>query len=346
MSMPPDQNLIPQPRSSSSRVPHEPTSAYSRYVPTPPRIVVPPPAWVPNPLDLILQNPQGLVSSEIRNAEFLGRVTSGNFSAPKSTLEWKYEWRRRAQMILPFIYLGPIGAIKDRNFLEEEGVTLLLAVRNTRSAQANLLDATKVADDLGIASQAVDVDGNQELIAAFPRAIQIINDHLSYVYAQQLQVPPRGSNGDPLGRSSVKTGKVLVFCESGSERSAAVVVAYVMAMYGFDLIRAIQCVQSQRFSAAFDDDMKNLLFSYAMILDAERDVARSAGITELVMGPEGAKRMSDEMARRLGSGVSRAKRDINEAYNTEIERGDVEGQIDGDRFGGREGYAPFQDRKP
>jgi serine/threonine/tyrosine-interacting protein len=346
MSVPPDPNLVPQLRSSSPGVSHEPTSAYSRYVPAPPRILVPPPAWAPNSLDLLsLQNPQGLVSSEIRNAEFLRRVTSGDFSAPKSPLEWKYEWRRRAQKILPFIYLGPIGAIKDRGFIEGEGITFLLAVRNIRSAQAKLLDATKVANDLGIASHAVDVDGNQGLIAAFPRAIQLINDHLSHVYAQQLQALPRGSNGDPMGESSIKTGKVLVFCESGSERSAAVVAAYVMTMYGFDLIRAIQTVQSQRFCAAFDDDMKNLLLSYATILDAQRDVARYAGITGQTVGPEGAKRTSDEIIGRLGWGVSRAaKRNVNEAYDTEIECGDAEGQIDSDRFGGREGYAPFQDR--
>ncbi|KAI9769773.1 MAG: hypothetical protein M1840_003767 [Geoglossum simile] len=343
MSMPPGPSLVPQLPSSSPEVSHEPTSAYSRSVPAPPRIVVPPPAWALNPPNL--RNHQRLVSSEVRNAEFLRRVTSGDFTAPKAPLEWKYEWRRRAQRILPFIYLGPIGATKDRDFLERAGVTLLLAVRNTRSAQAKLLDATKVASDLGITSHAVDVDGSQELIAAFPRTIQLINDHLSHVYAQQLQAFPRGGNGDPTSESSIKTGKVLVFCESGSERSATVVAAYLMAMYGLDLVRAIQTVQSQRFCAVFDEDMKNLLLSYATILDAQRDVARSAGIMEQVMGQEGGKRMGNGIAGGLGSGVSRAvKRNVSEAYGTDMGCGDAEGQIDSDRFGGREGYAPFQDR--
>ncbi|KAI9778981.1 MAG: hypothetical protein M1839_007792 [Geoglossum umbratile] len=343
MSSPPGPHPVPQ-LSSSLGVSHRSTSGYTFYVPAPPRILVPPLAWTPNALDLLgLKKPQSPVSSEIRNAEFLKRVTSGDFSAPKSSLEWRYEWRRRAQSILPFIYLGPIGAVKDRSFLEGEGVTLLLAVRNTRSAQAKLLDGTKVANELGIASHAVDVNGNQELIAAFPHAIQLINDHLSRIYEQQLQALSGVGNGGPMVESSsVKTGKVLVFCESGNERSAAVVAAYVMTMYGLDLIRAIQTVQSQRFCAVFDDDMKNLLLSYATILDAQRDVTRSA---EQMTGLEGAKRASETTVRRSGSGVSGAvKRSVDEAYDTEMSSGDAEGQIDNDRFGGREGYAPFQDR--
>jgi serine/threonine/tyrosine-interacting protein len=351
MSTPPSQPLVAQPSSASPGGSHEPTSAYTHSIPAPPRILVPPPAWAPNALALLtLQNPHSPVSDEVRNTEFLSRVTSGDFSAPKSPLEWRYEWRRRAQRVLPFIHLGPIGATKDRDFLKHEGITLLLAVRDTRSAQAKLLDGKKVAAELGIASLAVDVDGNQELIAAFPHAVRLINDHLSEVYTQhcQAQALPTVANGHLITDCGhTRTGKVLVFCESGNERSAAVVAAYVMTMYGLDLIRAIQVVQSQRFCAAFDDDMKNLLFSYMTILMAQRDVAQSAGIPVWAVGPESDNKASHAMGQRFSRGVSRAaKRSVDKAYDTEMECGDVEGQIDRDRFDKREGYAPFQDRIP
>ncbi|KAH0539143.1 hypothetical protein FGG08_004315 [Glutinoglossum americanum] len=347
MSMHPGQPLVPQSSSSSTEAPHEPTSAYSHHIPTPPRILVPPPAWAPNALaHLTLQNPRSSSSNEVRNTEFLNRVTSGDFNAPKSPLEWRYEWRRRAQRVLPFIHLGPVGATKDRDFLKREGITLLLAVRNTRSAQAKLLDGRKIANELGIASLAVDVDGNQELIAAFPRAVQLINEHLSQVYSQRTEALPKDASREPMaGGGGIAMGKVLVFCESGNERSAAVVAAYVMAMYGLDLIKAIQVVQSQRFCATFDDDMKNLLLSYMTILTAQRDVAQFAGIPAQGAGPESDNNPGCAMDKRLGLGIRRVvKRSVDEAYDMEMECGDAEGQIDNDRFGKREGYAPFQDR--
>ncbi|KAH0547870.1 hypothetical protein GP486_008389, partial [Trichoglossum hirsutum] len=249
MPTPPDPSRGPRQNFQSLELSHEPTSAYTHCIPAPPRILVPPPAWAPNSLSLLgLQHSHDSVSSEIKNAEFLRRVTSGDFRAPKSQQEWKYEWRRRAQRILPFIHLGPMGAIRDRDFLKSEGITLLLAIRNIRSAQAKLLDGKKVADEIGIASHAVDVDGNPELIAAFPRAVQLINDHLSQIYARQVQALPNDALGKSImDGSNISMGKVLIFCESGNERSAAVVAAYIMAMYGLDLIRAIQIVQSQRF---------------------------------------------------------------------------------------------------
>ncbi|KAI9867482.1 MAG: hypothetical protein M1813_009041 [Trichoglossum hirsutum] len=347
MPTPPDLPLVPLPDFLSPEGSHEPTSAYTHCIPAPPRILVPPPAWAPNGLSLLgLQHSHNPVSSEVKNAEFLSRVTSGDFSAPKSPLEWKYEWRRRAQRILPFIHLGPIGAIRDRDFLRSEGITLLLAVRNTRSAQAKLLDGRKVADEVGIASHAVDVDGNLELIAAFPRAVQLINDHLSQIYLRQLQALPKDPLGKPMVDSSnISMGKVLVFCESGNERSAAVVVAYIMTMYGLDLIRAIQIAQSQRFCAVFDDDMKNLLLSYATILEAQRDVARSAVTPALAVGPERFSKTGNVAGSGLDLGAGRAvKRSVDEVYDTDMECGDAEDQFDSSRFDKREGYAPFQDR--
>ena len=114
-------------------------------------------------------------------------------------------------------------------------------------------------------------------------------------------------------------GKVLVFCESGNERSAAFVVAFIMNIYGLELIPAIQYVQSQRFCVAFDDDLKFMLNSYQEILKAQR----SLGDAPAAPQPK-PKRRRDEI---------------------EDEDGDVDmlGQGDDEaRFGGRTAFVPFQ----
>ena len=146
---------------------------------------------------------------------------------------------------------------------------MVLAVRNTLSAHARLL-GSKVAESMGLEVKAIDVAGNMELIAAFPRGIEIINTHLTEVYQQQQQCKETANGVQP------RMGKVLVFCESGNERSASLVVAYIMAMYSKDLVTAIQIVQAQRFAVAFDDSLRHLLATYESILKAKRDVVKDS----------------------------------------------------------------------
>ncbi|KAI9811850.1 MAG: hypothetical protein M1827_005201 [Pycnora praestabilis] len=258
-------------------------------------------------------------------------------------LDWKYEWRREAQKVLPFMYLGPVSAARDRDFLKREGVTMLLAVRDTKSAHARLLNSSNVADEIGIEFEAVDVAGNQELIAAFPYAIQLVNKHLTEVYNRSLPSPSRGTNGElRAAKTKPSTGKVLVYCESGNERSAGVVAAYIMAMYDVDIIKALQVVQAQRFCVCFDDPMKNLLDSYAAILQAKRDVARAKALSKDKNTAPGQIRSATKSTGGK-SPNKRGKRSLDEAYETDLEMGDAYGQIDEDRFGQRAGFAPFED---
>ena len=238
-------------------------------------------------------------------------------------LEWKYEQRRMAQQILPFLYLGPMSAAKDRNFLMKEGITMVMAVRNTMSAQARLL-GSKAAQELGIDTTMIDVAGNQELIAAFTRAIEAINSHLSSMYQQdQIRRTQAAATGQPHLQST--PGKVLVFCETGNERSATLVTAYVMAMYATDLVKAIQIVQAQRFAVAFDDSLRNLLLTYETILKAKRDVVQA---DNGLFGAPGGIRSSTGGDIEAGK---RSKRTFDDTCDDDMEmdRGD--------------GFAPFQE---
>lgn len=244
-----------------------------------------------------------------------------------------------AQQVLPFLYLGPMSAAKDRDFLQREGITMVIAVRNTMSAQAKLL-TSKAVQELGINTRMIDVTGNQELIAAFPRAIEAINSHLSAMYQQDQVRPAQAATTGQVHLRSTP-GKVLVFCESGNERSATLVTAYIMAMYATDLIKAIQIVQAQRFAVAFDDSLRNLLLTYETILKAKRDVVqadnRSLGVPGGVRDPS-ASVESDNGARK-GS-----KRTFDDTYDDDMEVDGGNVHLDYGRFEMRDGSAPFQDR--
>ena len=257
-------------------------------------------------------------------------------------LEWKYEQRRMAQQILPFLYLGPMSVAKDRSFLQQQGITMVLAVRNTMSAQARLL-GSKAAQELGLDTKMIDVAGNQELIAAFPRAIEAINSHLSVMYKQN-QI--RRTQALAIGQAGLQStpGRVLIFCESGNERSATLVAAYIMAMYSTDLVKAIQIVQAQRFAVAFDDSLRNLLLTYEMILKAKRDVVQADN--RLLDVPGGvsftnASTGSDQEASRRSK---RSKRTFDESYDDAMETDGGIAHQDRGRFEMRDGSAPFQDR--
>ena len=244
-----------------------------------------------------------------------------------------------AQQILPFLYLGPMSAAKDQNYLQREGITMVIAVRNTMSAQAKLL-GSKAAQDLGIDTKTIDVAGNQELIAAFPVAIEAINSHLSAMYQQDQS---RLTQAAAVGQFTPQSipGKVLVFCESGNERSATLVTAYIMAMYSTDLIKTIQIVQAQRFAVAFDDSLRNLLLTYEMMLKAKRDVvqadSRSLGAPGGLVD-SGASMESDNRS------TKGEKRRFDSTYNDDMEVDGGNGHLDYGRFEVRDGSAPFHDR--
>ena len=61
-----------------------------------------------------------------------------------------------------------------------------------------------------------------------------------------------------------------MFCESGNERSAVVVAAYIMQHLGVSTIQAIQIVQHKRFCVCLDDAMKWMLSTYEYIWPARQ----------------------------------------------------------------------------
>lgn len=335
--------IIDQSASSSSPVFHSPAQQYSFRVPSPPRIIVPPPVLNANgipDLHLFQDASVDYESSGFSNADFLSTVTYGNFITANNMLEWKYEQRRTAQKILPFLYLGPMSAAKDQDFLQKEGITMVLAMRNTQSAHAKLL-GSRAAHELGLEVITIDVAGNQELIAAFPRGIEAINTHLSKMYRIQRAhatnaIAITGGHGPPM------PGKVLIFCETGNERSATMVAAYIMAMYAQDVQTTLQIVQAQRFCVAYDDPLRNLLLTYESILKAKRDIHQATVAQS--HGNEQGRRVNESHIDGALRTTKPAKRTFDDAQedDMDVDMDGFQGQMDAARFEKREGLAPFQ----
>lgn len=288
---------------------------YTYRVPTPPRIVVPPPNLGANALpDFRL--------SALHDSGFLRNVDYNEVVKSNCLTDWTYERRREAQMILPFLYLGPMVAVKDRAFLRNQGITMVLGIRQRHSFESKLMDGTlKIADELGIQRQTIDLINNQHLIRSFPDVTRIVNEHLTRV--QQLQ-----QNGSVHAPSM---GKVLIFCESGNERSAGAVAAYLMEMHkDVDHVKAMQLCQAQRFCVNFDDGMKRLLQGYWDILCAKRDVGAGAvangGNESLFFAPRASSKRTLEVD--------------DEAEDMDL--GDDHG--DSARFLERRSFTPFTDR--
>ncbi|RMY63792.1 hypothetical protein D0863_10284 [Hortaea werneckii] len=323
--------------------PHK-TAEYSYRVPTPPRIVVPPPALNSQALPEITLN-------ALRSANFLSAVNYHNLVSQNAVLEWTYERRREAQMILPYLYLGPMPACKDEAFLKGEknhiqppptttdndptlpaadsSITLLLGIRHQSLSLPNKLMTNalhRTTHLLQIEHHLIDLTSTHDLISLFPRTTALITAHLARHHA-----------------STGRVGKVLVFCESGNERSAAVVAAYLMEVHAdVDFIKAMQLVQAQRFCVNFDDGIKRLLQGYWDILCARRQVER-----EVVGGSSGRGLREEEGegdgGPRSGGGerLSGCKRGLERDEDEEME-GVVGGDDDWERFGGRT-FAPFVD---
>lgn len=241
-------------------------------------------------------------------------------------LSWTYDGRRQAQQILPFLLLGPATVAKDPEVIHKEGVTFMLAVRDARMAKKmpRLNDPARFSSAEGLETATFDLSNAYDLVTNLRPVVKVLNDHLE-----------RSATQCPISAVSDIRGKVLVFCESGNERSAVVVIAYIMIVYGLNAITAIQAVQSQRFCINTDEDMKNMLLNFEEILKAEREVAMSKAHDLQLLG---ALNTSNRHVPKLNSST---KRNIDRAYEDDTEMEDVE---EWEAAGTtRVGVAPYKD---
>ena len=312
---------------------YAPTQPYTKIkLREPPRVLVPPP-------HVTLENGQGAFiikndfqydygSDEFGNPYFIRTlIHNSNYLLKFSMFNWKYESRREAQAIVPYLYLGPTSAARDPDFVRVQEITLFIAIRSASAARISprLNDAARFASCEGRQSTTVDVDAPFELIQKLPAIVKLINDHLE-----------AGSSIAENGNFNTMQGKVLVFCESGNDRSAIVVSAYLMVVYGFDAVTAIQIVQSQRFCVSLDDAQKQMLIAFEDLLNAKRQVAIADAVN--VSRKEDLDPATDG---KSGKALRVLKRSIDEAYDDDEEMQDY----DNTDLNTTNARAPFRDEE-
>jgi hypothetical protein len=258
--------------------------------------------------------------------EFFNSMGEECFSSDVKSLDWKYGMRRDAQMVLPFLYLGPVSAVKNLEFLSSEGITLLFAVRSRHAAHARIVNGTKAAAELGIEADSVEIADHQELITAFPQIIRRINDHVCLCTAHRGNLTLSGD-----ARSDIKK-KVLVFCETGNERSASVIMAYLMAMLNLDAHTALSAVQVRRLCVDIEEPLKYMLASFESILNAKRDVTRAQHVM-----PQATLAVDNSSAFQTSQ-----KRSI-DAMQDDADTEPNSTEMDTERFSNRNPSAPFHD---
>lgn len=296
---------------------------YTYRLPTPPRVVVPPPTLSTDMPGLVV----GTGSGEL-DISFLKELALEDIVQKNTLIEWAYERRRQAQMILPWLFLGPMIASKDREFFAREGITMVLAIRSKDGSMSGALQAARVA---GLAVATIEAPSYHDLVRQFGDTTRAINEHVARVRQHALE-----TTGQPA------LGKVLVFCESGNEKSAAVVAAYLMEILdNFDYIKAMQVCQAQRFCVNFDDTIKNILRSHWDILQAKRSVSSF----------NAQQYQANSFAHNFGQGApnaqpyypaARSKRSIEDTRDdNDVEMEDGLDPSDALRFQGRDN-TPFQ----
>lgn len=298
---------------------------YDYKLPTPPRIVVPPPTLTNEIPGLVV----GTGATGDVNLSFMNELDLEDIISKNTLVEWAYERRRQAQMILPWLYLGPMVAAKDKKFLEREGITMVLAVRAQPNSMMGALTASR---DVCAEVSTIEVPSFYELITRFAETTTMINAHIARFREHSLR-----KTGQPT------LGKALVFCESGNEKSAAVIAAYLMNMLtDFDHIKAMQVCQAQRFCVNFDDVLKNILQSYWDILQAQRSVTMSNTASSDTNGRNG---LGGNGVHPQPASITKHKRTIEHTRDDDDMDMDVDMESSDDalRFAGRDS-TPFQSR--
>jgi hypothetical protein len=250
-------------------------------------------------------------------------------TARDPTNTWKYESRRQAQAVLEYLYLGPASVARDRGFVVGQGISMVLVARDARFAAlaGGIVNGLRRAvEGTGCVVEAVDVADGRELVGVFSTAAAMVNAHL-------------------LARAGA--GKVLVCCETGNDRSAAIVAAYLMAMFGLDTVQAVQFMLLQRFCVTMGDDTKFALQAYGDILRARGDVGvMAAAAAAGNQGLQGAGAGGGNGTGVIGLRPKQSKRRIEETSGGEAgedEPDTMMGAMDEDRYVGRS-FAPFIER--
>ena len=137
----------------------------SVQLPVPNRVVVPPPDVnydSGSPVFIVPEAPPfDYVDNSWGSSSFMKALRSCHrLELPHQMLDWKYDSRRAATSILPFLCLGPGAAAREPLYVPKNGITFMVAVRSTATAARipTFLSPASFSSAVGLDSITVDLD--------------------------------------------------------------------------------------------------------------------------------------------------------------------------------------------
>lgn len=231
---------------------------------------------------------------------------------------WKYDSRHKAQAVLPFLHLAPAPIARDATYITQNGISMVIAVRSAQMARAQpkWLDPSRLSSCANLQTATFDVDSPFDVIQRIKPVLKMMTDHLEARTADR-SIQSLTDIG----------GKILVFCESGNDRSPILVAAYLMLVYGLAWHESLNLIHAYRFSVSLSGNMNEMLKTLEGMFRAEADTAAVFnGIRNQHQTQIG------ESDHRRGS-----KRTIDDAYDTD------ETMTEENDVSIRTGTAPFVD---
>ncbi|ETS82622.1 hypothetical protein PFICI_04498 [Pestalotiopsis fici W106-1] len=313
-----------------------PAAPYAARPPSPPSILIPAPNVKASQAIVCVPRFSNVDPLTLSAPDLEIITQSKPQKAYDSVGDWTWEDRRKAHEILDFLWLGPSTVARDQGFLKENGFSMILAARDARLAEARLLGVDRAIKELELSAATIDVQDLQDLIHRLDDAVALINKHMLEFYHNQILLQkdsPNGQDKTVIDKSKFRRGKVLVFCETGNDRSAILVVAYLMAVYGMDMIQACQFVNYRRFCVSLDEPSKQMLQTYEGLLVARKTVNKH----------------TLQNSHNISLGTSRiTKRGIMDTMDDDddddIMQEAADFELDRDRYTDRRPFVPFVDQ--
>src|SRR5277367_5911074 len=110
----------------------------------------------------------GGISKEFGNVTFIRTLLdTEKLQVPHQTMEWRYEQRRSAQDITPFLFLGPKIAAQNTDWIRQNGITMMVSVRDIHAPKllARLLDPAILPSSIGIQTLTLDLNPSFDLMS-------------------------------------------------------------------------------------------------------------------------------------------------------------------------------------
>ena len=264
-------------------------------------------------------HPFALHSSTYGNPDLLRTISAlplPQVSYTASKHGWDYKKRHEAQAILPFLYLGQSTNARDANYLRNNGITMVIAVRSAQSARARPkgLNPAQFPSCAGLETTTFDVDSPYDVITRIKPVLEMMTNHLE-----------RRTDGIVIRGLDNVGGRILVFCETGNERSPVLVAAYLMLLYGISWSESLNYIMAHRFSVCLSSGMNEMLKTWEGMLQAESQIAAA------VHNNNGSVSSTE-----LKTNNKMNKRSIDDAYDSD------ETMTDEHEVGLRPGIAPFR----